>query len=289
MTEYVTVAETAKLVRAALKEAFPGVKFSVRSTSYSGGSSVRAGWADGPQVAEVDKVVQPLAEGYRSRYIFTEREFSDEYRRYLERAVVFLSGETGPFDGNRRYEFGIIPEGEVAGRAYEDDGDMLVWHLSKADPEVLESALRAEAQRRAGNTVIRFNAEHAEDRTGFYVTVADGGKAGTLLGPYAAKADAEADVPAGKQLAEAVNDRAVWYAYGVTKVTMKPGQDLPAGKLEHLVERQMTLAGASPGATTGKRGGTIMAVSPAGSPVVIAQYRHRDINDPDDGDEKEAS
>lgn len=225
MSEYVTVAETAKLVRTALKEAFPGVKFSVRSTSYSGGSSVRAGWTDGPQVAEVDKVVQPLTEGYRSRYIFTEREFSDEYRASLERAVVFLAGETGPFDGNRRYDFGIIPEGEEAGRAYEDYGNTLVWHLSKADPEVLESALRREAKRRAGNTLIRFNAEHAEDRTGFYVTVADGGKAGALLGPYAAREDAEADVPLGKRLAEAVNDRAVWYAYGVTKVTMKPGQD----------------------------------------------------------------
>jgi len=52
-------------------------------------------------------------------------------------------------------------------------------------------------------------------------------------------------VPLGKRLAESVNDRAIWYAYGVTKVVMKPGAELPAGKLEHLTGRQMALAEAS--------------------------------------------
>jgi hypothetical protein len=69
---------------------------------------------------------------------------------------------------------------------------------------------------------------------GFYVSVEDNGRHGLLLGPYADKAAAEADVPLGKRLAESVNDRAVWYAYGVTRVTVKPGAVLPAGKLEHL-------------------------------------------------------
>ena len=279
MSEYLSVADTAKLVRSALKKAFPGVKFSVRSTSYSGGSSVRVGWTDGPQTAEVDKVAQPLAGPYRSRYVFTEREFSPEYRKELEQAVVFLAVESGPFDGNKRYEFGIIPEGESAGRCYSGYGSDLVWQVSQADPERLASALRREAKRRAGNAVIRFNAEHAEDRTGYYVGVQDGGRWGALLGPYAARSDAEADVPLGKQLAGSVNDRAVWYAYGVTRVVMKPGADLPAGKLEHLTERQMVLAEVSPRTP----GGTIAAVSPAGNLVVIAQYSHQNIS------EKEAS
>ena len=38
--EYLTCAETAKLVRSALKAAFPGVKFSVCSSTYSGGASI---------------------------------------------------------------------------------------------------------------------------------------------------------------------------------------------------------------------------------------------------------
>ena len=40
MTKYFTCAETAKLIRQSLKEAFPGVKFSVRSSTYSGGASI---------------------------------------------------------------------------------------------------------------------------------------------------------------------------------------------------------------------------------------------------------
>jgi hypothetical protein len=39
-TQYLSCAETAKLVRAALKESFPGVKFSVKSSTYAGGASI---------------------------------------------------------------------------------------------------------------------------------------------------------------------------------------------------------------------------------------------------------
>ena len=53
---YLSAAETAKLVRKALKGKFPGVKFSVRSSTYSGGASVSIGWTDGPTTAEVDAV-----------------------------------------------------------------------------------------------------------------------------------------------------------------------------------------------------------------------------------------
>ena len=66
---------------------------------------------------------------------------------------------------------------------------------------------------------------------GFYVSVIDGARHGLLLGPYATKLDAESDVPAGRELAERVNDRAGWYAYGVTRVQMPPGVALPRGRL----------------------------------------------------------
>ena len=55
-TTYLPVAETAKLVRAALKRRFPGVTFGVRSKSYSGGCSIRVTWVDGPMSREVDQV-----------------------------------------------------------------------------------------------------------------------------------------------------------------------------------------------------------------------------------------
>jgi hypothetical protein len=54
--EYISVTDTAKLVRAALKKAFPGIKFSVVSESYAGGASVDITWAFGPTTKEVDAI-----------------------------------------------------------------------------------------------------------------------------------------------------------------------------------------------------------------------------------------
>lgn len=57
---YISCADTAKLVRQALKKAFPGVKFSVRSSTYSMGASISVGWTDGPTGQMVDSVVSPF-------------------------------------------------------------------------------------------------------------------------------------------------------------------------------------------------------------------------------------
>jgi hypothetical protein len=56
--EYLSCAETAKLVRAALHKKFPGVKFTVRSDVYSGGASIDVGWCLGPTTKEVDAVAK---------------------------------------------------------------------------------------------------------------------------------------------------------------------------------------------------------------------------------------
>ncbi len=55
--EYLSCADTAKLVRAALKKSFPTVKFSVRSSTYSMGASISVGWMLGPTTKEVDEAV----------------------------------------------------------------------------------------------------------------------------------------------------------------------------------------------------------------------------------------
>jgi len=62
-TEYVSVANTAKLVRAALKQAFPGITFSVTSKSYSMGASITVTWVDGPTTDAVDAITA----GYRGK------------------------------------------------------------------------------------------------------------------------------------------------------------------------------------------------------------------------------
>lgn len=53
-----STAETAKLVRAAVKAAFPGVTFSVRSRVYSGGASIDVDWTDGPTSKMVDPIIK---------------------------------------------------------------------------------------------------------------------------------------------------------------------------------------------------------------------------------------
>src|SRR5260221_4967203 len=53
-----TTVETAKLIRATLKQAFPAVKFSVKSHSYSMGSSITVYWTDGPNVRQVNALIK---------------------------------------------------------------------------------------------------------------------------------------------------------------------------------------------------------------------------------------
>lgn len=55
---YVSVTDTAKLLRAALRSEFPGVKFSVRSSKYAGGASIDVSWTDGPTASAVDDIAK---------------------------------------------------------------------------------------------------------------------------------------------------------------------------------------------------------------------------------------
>lgn len=59
-THYLSCAETAKLVRAALKKSFPATRFSVRSNSYAGGASIDVSWLDGP----TDEMVRHVARAF---------------------------------------------------------------------------------------------------------------------------------------------------------------------------------------------------------------------------------
>jgi len=97
-----SAAETAQFIRTALKRAFPAVRFSVTSKTYSGGASVRVRWVDGPNDESVQAVVHRFAGAsfdgmqdlksyhdttdatgqrvhYGADYVFTERRFSPAY------------------------------------------------------------------------------------------------------------------------------------------------------------------------------------------------------------------
>ncbi len=62
--EQSTHASAAKAIRKELKEAFPLIAFSVRSSVYSGGSSVRIDWVDGPISDEVRRLVGKYQYGH---------------------------------------------------------------------------------------------------------------------------------------------------------------------------------------------------------------------------------
>lgn len=58
---YIDAREASAMIRATLKREFPGVKFGVRLSRYSGGSSVRVDWTDGPRTGDVEAFIQPFA------------------------------------------------------------------------------------------------------------------------------------------------------------------------------------------------------------------------------------
>lgn len=60
---HMSAAQSAARIRADLKAAFPGTKFSVRSSTYSQGSSVNVSYVDGPALT----AVEAIAEAYGSR------------------------------------------------------------------------------------------------------------------------------------------------------------------------------------------------------------------------------
>jgi hypothetical protein len=53
----------AKNIRIELARAFPGIKFSVKTSRFSGGDSIRINWTDGPTSAQVDEIANQYEAG----------------------------------------------------------------------------------------------------------------------------------------------------------------------------------------------------------------------------------
>ncbi len=113
-TKFVTVTETAKLIRKDLKTAFPGVKFSVRSSSYSMGSSIDVFWLDGPSQHAVENTIQEYSRVDRdqfgnilrggNRYVFAKRDYTPESKKKIEDAVRKKFAKPTDFQGERFLE-----------------------------------------------------------------------------------------------------------------------------------------------------------------------------------------
>lgn len=87
MSKYYSTTETAQLIRRALRESFPGVKFSVRSDKYAGGSSIRVSWTDGPTQHSVDAIASGFSgsgfDGMQDLKYFKDNTLNGETVRFV--------------------------------------------------------------------------------------------------------------------------------------------------------------------------------------------------------------
>lgn len=148
MTKYISCADTAKLVRQALKESVPDVKFSVRSSVYSGGASITVRWTDGPNTTQVEAIAgvfsgayfdgmqdlkgatYALLDGEQVRFgadfIFTTREISEVLADKAGAAVARRYGlATAPTGAD--WKKGLLNGARPAGANWGYDLRDLVW------------------------------------------------------------------------------------------------------------------------------------------------------------------
>jgi hypothetical protein len=73
----------AKNVRIELARAFPGVKFSVKTSRFSGGDSLRVSWTDGPTSGQVDEIVGKYSagsfDGMQDLYTYERNAWTDAF------------------------------------------------------------------------------------------------------------------------------------------------------------------------------------------------------------------
>lgn len=139
--KYFSVTETAELVREALKKNFPGIKFSVRSRSYSGGASIDVHWILGPTTREVDAVCRQYEsadfdgmidlETYKSHWLLPEGS-----------AIIRNAPGTQGSKGMIAPELNEAPEGAIPS----------LWRPLRPDPAAAYGRLggRTETERASG-------------------------------------------------------------------------------------------------------------------------------------------
>lgn len=113
-----SAAQTAKAVRTELKKAFPTVKFSVTSDTFSMGDAVRISYTDGPFTKKVEAAVKKYQYGHfnsmedmyensntieglpQVKFVTVSREKSDAVKAQLLEEVRTASGEADADGGS---------------------------------------------------------------------------------------------------------------------------------------------------------------------------------------------
>ncbi len=134
--------EAGKMIRAALKRAFPLTRFEVRGKSYSGGQSIDVSWTDGPTGKQVDSII----DRYESKGFdgMTDCGYNRGDRVLCGRSVSF---NTGYVHGSRHEsvelrrrvigllgaQCGIVPEVNEYGGVVSNLRVPFAWHEFWAD------------------------------------------------------------------------------------------------------------------------------------------------------------
>lgn len=135
----------AKNIRVELARAFPGVKFSVKGKSFSGGDDINVSWTDGPTSAQVDAIIQKYSGGSfdgmtdsytyshsawieafgDAKYIMANRHYSDAL---VIRAIEIVKLEYGDREAPtvEQYNNGQA-NGSPMGKADFQTGDHWTW------------------------------------------------------------------------------------------------------------------------------------------------------------------
>ena len=105
-------------IRKVLKIAFPNIKFSVNSSTYAGGNSIRVNWENGPTVKQVEQYTKDFQMGNfngmediyemsnynknipQVKYLFLNREMSKNLKAFMEKEIK----KTHSFKGMDEWE-----------------------------------------------------------------------------------------------------------------------------------------------------------------------------------------
>jgi hypothetical protein len=172
MTKYLSCAETAKLVRVALTESFPGVKFGVRSRVYSGGASIDVRWMDGPNTRQVESVAKTFEGSYfdgmidykgsiyhmidgeqvsmGADFIFCNRSYSDAtIQRAIDMVVGMFGSGLGEVPTVKQYRNGDLRSRPACLGEYVDVQMEIGRKLGK-----ISDRMAPEQSKTAGKTIV---------------------------------------------------------------------------------------------------------------------------------------
>ena len=135
-----------KNIRIELDKVFPGLIFSIKSESYSGGDSINVNWTDGASSEEVEKIVKKYEQGHfdgmNDIYEFTDRAFTKLFGgvKYL-----FCNRAVSP----KRFQQVAEKLGYSENFTIKDE---YTWELTGIDDKLNENRVHNEITREAHKT-----------------------------------------------------------------------------------------------------------------------------------------